>query len=248
MMYVPVQARRGSYIPSGEDAQQLQNHFHMVNGRRGSTRELNQCPDIRLNHGNDPGDEPGHNPLQRRRSLPKTPKKHQNSGHNGHQSNQTKHNQNQSSYNQQYSYDTEFESPTPSMVWDEKQQAYIPKYQIKKNHFEDQFDQYLYQSRHISTPVIKTHEAPELVLEVPSDSDSSRRPSGVSICPSDRTGHSQSPRVSQARIEIEGLVIPGAVRIQRRASHCGELQSPGSMTPLLPSLLKVPRNRSRGLP
>ena len=42
MMYVPVQARRGSYIPSGEDAQQLQNHFHMVNGRRGSTRELNQ--------------------------------------------------------------------------------------------------------------------------------------------------------------------------------------------------------------
>ena len=42
MMYVPVQARRGSYIPSGEDAQQLQNHFHMVNGRRGSTRELGQ--------------------------------------------------------------------------------------------------------------------------------------------------------------------------------------------------------------
>ena len=42
MMYVPVQARRGSYIPSGEDAQHLQNHFHMVNGRRGSTRELNQ--------------------------------------------------------------------------------------------------------------------------------------------------------------------------------------------------------------
>ena len=26
-------------------------------------------------------------------------------------------------------------------------------FQIKKNHFEDQFDQYLYQSRHISTPV-----------------------------------------------------------------------------------------------
>ena len=42
MMHLPVQARRGSYIPIGEDAQQLQNQFHMVNGRRGSTRELDQ--------------------------------------------------------------------------------------------------------------------------------------------------------------------------------------------------------------
>ena len=42
--------------------------------------------------------------------------------------------------------------------------------------------------------------APELVLEIPSDSDSSRRPSAISVCPSDSRSVSpalNSPRLSQ---------------------------------------------------
>lgn len=123
---------------------------------------------------------------------------------------------------------------------------------------DDQFAQYLYQSHHIATPRSSPpNDPPELVLEVPSDSDSSRRQSHVSCTPSDYSQFTMSPspsciissspstcRFSQPR---EELSVPHGRR--RRASH-GELSSsPSDKSPspcTLPGLLDIPTARSRG--
>ena len=114
---------------------------------------------------------------------------------------------------------------------------------------EDQFAEYLYQSHHIATPRSSPPliHAPQLVFEVPSDSDSSRRPSEFSqftISPSPSSFISRSPSSSFSH----GLSPPKDRR--RRASH-GELcsSSPSDISPPpnpIPDLLGVPVSRPRG--
>ena len=116
---------------------------------------------------------------------------------------------------------------------------------------DDQFAQYLYQSHHIANPYQPAIEPPELVLEVPSDSDSSRRPSQA---PSEYSQFTMSPSPScnispahsnRSLYQADELFV--AARKGRRASH-GELasmsQSPSSG--FSPSLLGIPSTRLRG--
>ena len=122
---------------------------------------------------------------------------------------------------------------------------------------DDQFAQYLYQSHHIATPRSSPPaiDPPELVLEVPSDSDSSRRPSHTSCAPSEYSQFSISPSPSSfmspsptsAFSHPKQLSLPSYRR--RRASH-GELSrslSEKSPSPCpIQELLGVPVARSRG--
>ena len=123
---------------------------------------------------------------------------------------------------------------------------------------DDPFAQYLYQSHHIATPRSSPPliDPPELVLEVPSDSDSSRRPSHASCAPSEYSQFTMSPspscimsRYPSARLSQpkEELSLPNGRR--RRASH-GELSSsPSDLSPYpcpMHELLGVPISRSRG--
>ena len=73
-----------------------------------------------------------------------------------------------------------------------------------KYFIDDTFAQYYYQSRHIASPRPSPPASPypEVVLEIPSDSESSRRPSQFST--------------SLSTSSFSG---------RRRASHCGELSS-----------------------
>ena len=84
--------------------------------------------------------------------------------------------------------------------------------------------------------------APEVVLEIPSDTESSRRPSHCSVTKSDC-----SPSVSTSLLRFKQsslqLDIPRPCRITRRASHGGEQLSPSQAS--LGCLLDVPRPRER---
>lgn len=113
---------------------------------------------------------------------------------------------------------------------------------------DDQFAEYLYQSRHIATPRSSPPppNTPHLVFEVPSDTESSRRPSQysqLSISPSPSSFISPSPSCGFS----QGLSLPKERR--RRASH-GELSSsPSDNSPSpfpIQDLLGVPVSRPRG--
>ena len=114
------------------------------------------------------------------------------------------------------------------------------------NNFRSQFDQHVYQVHHIMAPMqIPTIvPAPEVILEIPSDSDSSRRPSHCSITQSDCSPSiSSSPSLLNFKQSSLQLDIPQHTRLTRRASHGGEQLSP--YQPFLGSLLDVPKPRER---
>ena len=124
----------------------------------------------------------------------------------------------------------------------------IDKEKTSLNNFRTQFDQHVNhnQSHHMMAPMqIPTIvPAPEVVLEIPSDSDSSRRPSHCSIFQSDCSPDiSTSPSLWKFKQSSLKLDIPQHSRLTRRASHGGESSSPNDQ--FLGSLLDVPRPRER---
>ena len=111
------------------------------------------------------------------------------------------------------------------------------------NRFDDKLNQNVYKSqRSAHIPIIVP--APEVVLEIPSDSDSSRRPSHCSLTPSEYSPFvSASPSMTKFKQSSLTLDIPQQSRVTRRASHCGELLSPNQQ--FLGSLLNVPNHKER---
>lgn len=109
--------------------------------------------------------------------------------------------------------------------------------------FNDTFARFYYQSRHMASPRPSPPSSrpetavaslpPEVVLEIPSDSDSSRRPSQA---PSDFSCVSVSVTPSPSSPPLTGLSAPPGRR-SRRASHSGELAG---------AWLGVPSTRQRG--
>lgn len=127
------------------------------------------------------------------------------------------------------------ESISPSPATPNVSVSYAPDDDLN-----DTFAQFYYHSRHIASPrpsppaspshVANGQQPPEVVLEIPSDSDSSRRPSQA---PSD---------YSQFSVSITPSPTPSNQsfsRSRRRASHSGELATEVS-------LLGVPSSRQRG--
>ena len=107
-----------------------------------------------------------------------------------------------------------------------------------------QLDQYIRDSYKMLTPMqIPTiFPAPEVVLENPSDSDSSRR---VSHCSQSECSPTISATSSMSKLKqsMFKLNIPQQSSIIRRASHGGELLSPNNEIPGIH--LDVPQVRER---
>ena len=117
------------------------------------------------------------------------------------------------------------------------------QFQFKSPEFADQFDAYLYQSQHIAMTI----QAPEVMLEFPSE-ESSRRPSRCSV----KSGSSSVSPYSPHNQLPPDLLCPSPFSnklLFRRASHAGNLgqadrQQQVYLPPTQP-FLNVPRSRSR---